>query len=98
MEYKKKGYLKIHIAVNINTKEILALEVTDEKVQYGKVMPKLIEHILNKNNNVIKIDSALGMDGSSYDSNENFKFLQTNKIKPGIKVKGILSSHTKAIR
>ncbi len=29
---KKKGYLKIHVAVNIKTKEILALEVTDEKV------------------------------------------------------------------
>ena len=27
----KKGYLKIHVAVNIKTKEILALEVTDEK-------------------------------------------------------------------
>jgi hypothetical protein len=40
---KKKGHLKIHIAVNIKTKEILALEVTDEKVQYAKVMPKLIE-------------------------------------------------------
>ena len=29
---KKKGYLKIHIAVNIKTKEILALDITDEKV------------------------------------------------------------------
>ena len=28
----KKGYLKIHVAVDIKTKEILALEVTDEKV------------------------------------------------------------------
>jgi len=27
----RKGYLKIHIAVNIKTKEILALAVTDEK-------------------------------------------------------------------
>jgi hypothetical protein len=27
-----KGYLKIHVDVNIKTKEILALEVTDEKV------------------------------------------------------------------
>ena len=27
----KKGYLKIHIAVDIKTKEILALKVTDEK-------------------------------------------------------------------
>ena len=28
---KRKVYLKIHVAVNIKTKEILALEVTDEK-------------------------------------------------------------------
>ena len=46
---EKKGYLKIHIAVNIKTKEILALEVTDEKSHDGrKVMPRLIEHILEK--------------------------------------------------
>ena len=82
---KKKGYLKIHIAVDIKTKEILALEVTDEKVHDGrKVMPKLIEHIL-KNNNNIKIKSALG-DGS-YDSNENFKYLQKKRILPAIKVR-----------
>ena len=29
---KKKGYLKIHVAVNIKTKEILGLEVTGEGV------------------------------------------------------------------
>ena len=52
---KKKGYLKIHIAVDVKTKEILALEVTDGKVHDGrKIMPKLIEYIL-KNNNHIKI-------------------------------------------
>lgn len=32
---KKKGYFKIHVAVN-KTKEILELEVTDEKVHGGK--------------------------------------------------------------
>jgi hypothetical protein len=47
-------------------------------------MPKLIEHIL-KNNNHIKIKSALG-DGS-YDSNENFIYLQEKEIKPAIKVR-----------
>ncbi len=95
---KKKGYLKIHIAVNIKTKEILALEVTDEKLHDGKVMPKLIEHILNRNNNDFKIESALG-DGS-YDSNENFKFLQKNKIKPAIKVRinSIISSKNNKVR
>jgi hypothetical protein len=37
----KKGYLKIHVAVNIKTKEILALEVTDEKIHDGKILKKL---------------------------------------------------------
>ncbi len=43
----KKGYLKIHVvAVNIKTKEILALKVTDEKVHDGKVMKNLVEGVL----------------------------------------------------
>ncbi len=55
----KKGYLKIHVAVNIKTKEIIALEVTDEKVNDGKVMKQLIEQVLNNNHN-IKIKSFRG--------------------------------------
>jgi len=55
---RKKGYLKIHIAANVKTKEILSLEVTDEKVQDGKVMVKLVERILKSNNN-ININSVL---------------------------------------
>src|SRR3954453_5104260 len=100
---KKKGYLKIHIAVvNIKTnKEILAfLEVTDEKTHDGKIMPKLIEHILKRNDNRdIKIKSVLGDDGS-YDSNENFKYLQTKRIMPGIKVRknSIISSKNNKLR
>ena len=27
---RKKGYLKIHIAVNVKSKEILSIKVTDE--------------------------------------------------------------------
>jgi hypothetical protein len=82
---KKKGYLKIHIAVDIKTKEILALEVTDVKVYDGrKIMPKLIEHIL-KNDNNIKIMSVIG--DRSYDSNGNFKYLQNKRILPAIKVR-----------
>jgi hypothetical protein len=54
---RKKGYLKIHIAVNVKTKEILSLEVTDEKVHDAKVMDKLVENILKNNN--ININSVL---------------------------------------
>jgi hypothetical protein len=94
---KKKGYLKIHVAVDIKTKEILDLEVTDEKVHDGKVMTKLIENVL-ENNKDIKTKSALG-DGS-YDCNENFNYLQKNKIKPAIKVRknSIISSKNNKVR
>jgi Transposase DDE domain len=81
---RKKGYLKIHVAVNVKTKEILSLEVTDEKVHDGKVMDKLVERILKSNNNM-NINSVLA-DGS-YDSNKNFKYLYEKKILPGIKIK-----------
>ena len=64
--------------MNIKTKEILALEVTDEKVYDGKVMEQLVEQVL-ENDYDVKIKSLLG-DGA-YDSNENFKYLQKKKIR-----------------
>ncbi len=94
---KKKGYLKIHIAINIKTKEILALEVTNDKVYDEKIMKQSIEQIL-ENNSDIKIKSTLG-DGS-YDSNDNFKYLQKKRIKPAIKVRNnsIISPKNNKIR
>ncbi|HXT84255.1 MAG TPA: transposase [Verrucomicrobiae bacterium] len=35
----KKGYLKIHIVVNIKTKKILSIEITDEHVHDTKMYP-----------------------------------------------------------
>ena len=37
----RKGYLKIHIAVDIKKKRILSLEVTSEEVHDGKILKKL---------------------------------------------------------
>lgn len=75
------------------TKEILALEVTDERVHDGKVMKQLTEQILNNNHHNIKIKSFIG-DAGAYDSNENFKYLNDKRIRPIIKVKmnSIISS------
>ena len=81
----KKGYIKIHVAVDIKTKEILALEVTDEKVHDSKMMKKLVENVLKIKPNKKKIKSLLG-DGA-YDSNDNFRVLNEKKIDPIIKVK-----------
>ncbi len=68
----RKGYLNIHVAVNIKTKEILALEVTDEKVHDGRMLKKLVNHVLD--NPGIMIESVLA-DGA-HDTNTNFQFLE----------------------
>ena len=84
----RKGYLKIHVAVNIKTKEILAIEVTDEKTHDGKMLRKLVNHVLTSSSrepNTIKVKSILA-DGA-YDSNTNFKYLEEKKITPAIKVR-----------
>jgi len=80
----KKGYLKMHIAVNVKGKKILSIKVTDEHVHDSKALPILV-------NDVIKSDkvTAIGKlfaDGA-YDSNDIFRYLTDNGIMPCIKVR-----------
>ena len=79
----KRGYLKIHVAVDIKKKRILSLIVTSEQVHDGKILPELIDDITIKQNKII--DTAI-MDGS-YDSNKNFQLLSFRGINPAIKVR-----------
>ncbi len=84
----KLGYLKIHVAVDVKTKEILALEVIDEKIHDGKILRKLVNHVLDSSSrepNTTKIKSVLA-DGA-YDPNTNFQYLEDKKIKPGIEAR-----------
>jgi hypothetical protein len=42
----KKGYLKIHVAINVKTKKILSKKVTgDEHVHDSKALPELVENL-----------------------------------------------------
>ena len=77
----RRGYLKIHVAVNIKNKKIISLEVTSEEVHDGKMLKKLIDNASENNN--VKGVLADGM----YDSNTNFRYLSKNHIKPGIKTR-----------
>jgi hypothetical protein len=79
----KRGYLKIHIAVDIKKKRILSLDVTSEQVHDGKILPELVDDITIKQNKVV--ETAI-MDGA-YDSNNNFQFLSFKGIQPAIKVR-----------
>ena len=48
---KKKGYMKIRIDVDIKTKEILALEVTDEPGHNGQEMNTIVGCVLKRKGN-----------------------------------------------
>ena len=40
----RKGYLKMHVAVDIKRKRILSLEVTSEEVHDGRILKKLVDN------------------------------------------------------
>ena len=53
---RKKGYLKIHIAVNVKSKKILSImKVTDEHVHDSKALPQLVEDIIKSDSRQITI-------------------------------------------
>ena len=82
----KRGYLKIHIAVDVKSKRILAMEVTKEKVADGRRLKSLIKEASKH----VKITKAIGDGG--YDSKTNFRYLAGKKIEPVIKVRKNASS------
>jgi len=79
--YARKGYLKIHVAVDIKNKKIISLEVTSEELHDGEMLNKLVDNA--SENNHVKCTLADGM----YYSNNNFRYLSKNHIKPGIKTR-----------
>jgi IS5 family transposase len=82
----RRGYLKIHIAVDVKRKKILALEVTDEKVGDERMLQSLVEEASRKG----KIAKMIG-DGA-YDTKSNFRYLDESGIEPVIKVRRDASS------
>jgi len=70
----KLGYLKIHVAVDVETKQILAIEVTDEKVADCEKLKELVQSA----EMYAKVVRVLA-DGA-YDSKENFDFLEAKGI------------------
>jgi IS5 family transposase len=77
----RKGYLKIHLAVDVKSRRILAVDVTGEKTHDAKRLKSLVEkaskgHVVGR----VLADGA-------YDSRENFRFLADQGIEPVIKVR-----------
>jgi hypothetical protein len=77
----KRGFIKIHIAVDTQTKQIVAMEVTKETVSDGKMLGPLVEDSAQKTD----VKRVLG-DGA-YDSRKNFTMLAGKNIDPVIRVR-----------
>jgi len=86
----RRGWIKVHIAVDVKTKEVVSIEVTDESVGDGEMLPLLVEDA--EKNKGRKPDKAMA-DGS-YDSRKNFDYLDSKGIEPVIKTRK--NSSTKA--
>ncbi|MGA9171160.1 MAG: IS5 family transposase [Nitrososphaeraceae archaeon] len=86
---ERRGFIKIHVAVNVKTKQILSMEVTKEDVADGKMLKPLVHHVTTSasfpyatENRIIEVIA----DGT-YDSKDNFRYLNELKMKPVIKVR-----------
>jgi hypothetical protein len=77
----QRGYLKVHIAVDVKRKKIVALEVTDERTGDERMFQPLIEEASKK----AQIVKVIG-DGA-YDTKNIFRYLTDKKIEPVIRVR-----------
>jgi transposase len=91
----RKGYLKIHVAVDIKKKKIVSLDVTSEEVYDGSRLKKLVDNA-SENNDIKRVIA----DGA-YDSKENFRYLFHNQIEAAVKVRknsdGLTDCHPRKI-
>jgi hypothetical protein len=77
----KKGYLKIHFAVDVKTGQVVSMNVSLEKVGDGKRLKRLVKRAEER----VRVKRVLA-DGA-YDSKANFNFLAGEGIKPVIRVR-----------
>ena len=77
----RKGFIKIHVAVDTKTKKIVSMSVTKEDVHDGKMLKELVDDV-SKNYDIKKVLADGG-----YDSKDNFRQLDEMKAIPAIKVR-----------
>jgi hypothetical protein len=76
---RRKRYIKIHFVVDINTKEVISMDVTTNVIHDSEVLPRLLKGA-SINRDVIKAF----MDGA-YDTRGSYFILRRMGIRPVIK-------------
>lgn len=77
----KRGFIKVHLAVDVKTGKILSMEVTKDGVHDRRMLVPLVEAAASRAN----VTRAIA-DGA-YDSREIFSYLDRKGIEPVVKVR-----------
>jgi hypothetical protein len=77
----RRGYLKMHVAVDVRKKKVVSLQVTSEDVHDSRVLKKLVKGA-SENNDVGRV-----LADGAYDSKESFRYLSDRGIEAAIRVK-----------
>jgi len=85
----RKGWIKVHIAIDVKTRKLLALKITDERTGDGKMLKPLVKQIKGRGGEISRVYGDGG-----YDSRENFNYLAENDVEPVIKIRS--NSSTKS--
>ena len=81
----KKRYVKLHIAVNIKTRQVVSSIITGDEVSDNTQLKRLIKGA-EKRGKIVK-----GLFDSGYDSEENYWYLKERNILWGIKPRATLT-------
>jgi hypothetical protein len=74
----RRGWLKVHVVVDVESKKLLSIEVTEEKIADNEVLRPLLKDV--------NIEDGL-MDGA-FDTNDAFNFMKEKGVDcPGIKIR-----------
>lgn len=77
----RKGFIKIHVAIDIKTKKIVSMRVTKEDVHDGRMLKELVDDA-SKKYSIKKV-----MADGGYDSKDNFHYLDEMNVIPTIKIR-----------
>ena len=76
---QRRGWLKVHVAVDVESKRLLSLEVAEENALDSEVLRPLWRDV--------NFEDAL--EDGAYDTNDAFEFMESNGADcPGIKIRG----------
>lgn len=92
---KGHGWVKLHVLVDVKTKQVLSFKITDENVHDSEMLIPVMKQLEN-NVGPGKVESTLGDRG--YDSHKNFNYMERRRVRPGIKPRVNASIEKKTTR